>query len=279
METWKDISKKTFWIILILLILIRTVMVLLSMQDIPHSGVKEGGWWFEPGGDEIQYFALAKPISQLNLVSSRVTLGYPLFLAPFIYLTNAQDIKDILKPIFIIQAFILFSLSIILVALIAKQLFQNLRIATLGAGIFTFFPYIFYIIFHHLGPYYPEMGLYRGEMAFISLNWLQVLSDPLSAFLVFLCFFLFFRELEREKPRPSFLILLGILSGFSALVRIGNILLPAVITFVCLLKKKFKEAITISSFSFLTFLPQLIYNQKFFGHFLKFGYEALAPVK
>lgn len=279
MRPFSDITNKTFWLILISLIVVRIIMVLLSMQDIPHTGVQEGGWWFEPGGDEVQYFNLAKSIAQLNLAKAKVTLGYPIYLAPFIYFTNAEDIKDILKPVLFIQAFILFSLSIVLVALIAKHLFQNLKIATLCAGIFTFYPYIFYLLFRRLGPYYPNMGLYRGEMAFPSLNWLQIISDPLSGFLVYLGFFLFFTELEKDKPRFSFLILLGILSGFSILVRVGNILVPTIFTFIWLVKKKFREAATISSFSFLTFSPQFIYNQVIFGHFLRFGYETLAPVK
>lgn len=85
-------------------------MVLLSMQDIPHTGVKEGGWWFYHGGDEKIYFNVAKSIADLNLIAEPpyFPIGFSLFLAPFIYFAGATQITDILKPVFIIHAFLLF---------------------------------------------------------------------------------------------------------------------------------------------------------------------------
>ena len=194
----KDISKKTFWQILTLLILLRIVMVFLLMNDIPHSGVKMGGWWFYQGGDEKRYFNLAKSLSQLKVVKEKVTLGYPLFLAPFVWLTGAEDITGIVKPVFIIKAFLLFSLSIILIALIAKMIFGNRKIAAFSTALFCFHPYIFYILFHKFGLLHPGVGLTKGERAFLFLNWLQMYSDGFSAFLVFLCFFLFFLEFKKQ---------------------------------------------------------------------------------
>ena len=119
-------------------------MVFLLMQDVPHTGVTMDGWWFKHGGDERVYFDLAKSISRLNPQKSIATLGFPLFLAPFIYFTGATQVEDILKPVFIVHAFLLFSLSIVLTALIAKKIFQNRIIGSICAGIFTFHPYIFH---------------------------------------------------------------------------------------------------------------------------------------
>ncbi len=267
----RDISKKTFWIILISLIILRILMVLFLMHDIPQTGVQEGGWWFVHGGDERTYFNLAKTISQLKLEKSIVTLGFPLFLAPFIHFADAVQVEDILKPIFIINAFLLFSLSIVLIGLIAKRVFQSRIIGNICAGMFTFYPYVFYLFFNQVGPYYE--GVARGMMAFQSLNWLQIISDSLSAFLVYFCFYLFLIEFNKSHARKSSLMLLGILSGFATLVRIGNILFIGIFILGWLLKRRIKEPLLLGVFSFLLFLPQLIYNYIFFASPLRFGYE------
>ncbi|MBA7702252.1 hypothetical protein ES703_111012 [subsurface metagenome] len=273
-QTKKDISKKIFWIILISLVLIRITMVLFLMQDIPHTGVELGGWRFYPDGDEGTYFNFAKPMSQFRLVEGRqMPMGFPLFLAPFIYFTKAETIEDVLKPIVIVHAFLLFSLSIVLIGLMAKRVFRSKIIGSICAGIFTFHPYIFYLFFRHLGPYYPEAELFRGEVGFLGLNWLYISSDPLSAFLVYLCFFLFFIGLVKNNPKYSLLMLVGILSGFSVMVRISNILIVGIFILGWLLRKRIKEAVLIGGFSFFTILPQLIYNYIFFGSPLKTGYQ------
>lgn len=268
-----DISKKVFWMILGFLILARISTVVLLMNDIPHTGVQMNGWWFYHGGDEQTYFNLAKPLSQLSVEKSVVTLGFPLFLAPIIYLTKAVQVADILKPVFFIQAFVLFSLSIVLVILISRKIFKNRIVSLLCASAFTFYPYIFYLLFHKAGPYYPALGLTSGQMSFQYLNWLQVTSDPLSAFLVYLCFFLFLTEFYKDNARYSMLVLLGIVAGFAGLVRISNVLIVGIFVLAWLLKRKIKEALLIGGFSFFIILPQLIYNYIFFDFPLRFGYE------
>lgn len=273
----KDISKKTFCWTLISLIAVRILMVFLLMQDIPRTGVQEGGWWFYHGGDEEHYFNLAKSISQLKPVKEKVTLGYPLFLAPFVYITQAENIKDILKPVFISQAFLLFSLSIILISLIAEKIFQSRIIGAISGGVFTFLPYLVLFLLYGLAFIYPSFGafsLIQGPIEFSNLSWLMLYSDPLSTFSVYLCFFLFFIEINKESPRFSRVFLMGILSGLSALVKLGNILIIGIFILGWLLRKRVKEACLTGIFAFLIFLPQLFYNQEFFGSPFTFGYQS-----
>ncbi len=261
-------------------------MVVFAMIDIPHTGVENNGWWFYHGGDEGPYFNLSKSIVDGNLAEEQYPLGLPLFWAPVIKLTGAEDISGILKPIFIIQAFVLFCLSIILMALIADLIFKNRKIAILCAGLFTFYPYIFYLFFKGFGPYYESVGLTRGVMSFIALNWLQLVSDPLSLFLILLCFYLFFLYFKNKDHKLSLIILLGIVTGFSVLVRISNILLLPIITvaLICVSKscdrrilkrlwQKVKSTLVFGFFFGLTLIPQFIYNFLFFGNPLKTGYQ------
>ena len=270
----RDISKKTFWLILCALILARIIVVLLLMHNIPYTNVKEGGWWFYHGGDEQCYFNLAKAISKGKLVPEIFPLGYPLFLSPFIYFSQANQIKDIVKPVFFIQAILFFSFAIVVIALLAQELFQSYKISALCAAIFTFHPQIFYLFFHQLGPYYPELGLTRGNMAFQSLSWLQIISDPLSAILVYFSFFLFLIIINRKTTPNAFLFLLGAVAGYSALVRVPNIFIVGIIVLGLLLKKGLKEAARVALIALLVFSLQLIYNQIYHGFFLRFGQQA-----
>jgi len=274
MNPSKDISKKTFWIILCSLVLVRIIMVLLLMHNIPYTGVKEGGWWFYHGGDEIRYFHLAKSISEFKLVSEIFPLGYPLFLSPFIFFTKANELKDIIKPIFIIQAILFFSLAIVIIALSAKKLFHSRKISVFCAGIFTFHPYFFYLLFHKMGPYYPALGLTRGEMSFQFLNWLQITSEALSAILVYLSSLLFLIAIGKKKTSNISLFFLGASAGYSVLIRVPNVFIVGIITLGLVLKRRTIEAIKVALVSFFFFLPQLIYNQIYYGFFLRFGQQA-----
>lgn len=271
----KDISKKTFWAILIFLILTRITMVFFLMQDIPHTGVQEGGFWFYHGGDEIGYFNLAKSISQFNLVQETFPLGFPLFLAPFVYFSGAEETKDVMKPVFLINSIIFFSFAILIIAFTARRLFRSHKIASLCAAIFTFYPYLFYVLFRRMGPYFPQLGLTRGETTFQLLNWLQIISDALSAVLVYSSFFLFLVIIDEKKTSNIKLFFLGALAGYSAMVRVPNLFIVGVIVLGLLLKKGLKEAAKTGLVAFLFFLPQLIYNQIYHGFFLRFGQQAL----
>lgn len=234
-------------------------MVVLLMHNIPQTGVKLGGWWFSHGGDEQRYFRVARSIANFDLVKDELTtLGFPLFLTPFVYFSGANEIKDILKPVFIIHAFIFYSISIILVGLIAEKISKNKLIGSFCAGLFTFYPYLFYFLFRRDPPFYE-----LGEFQF--LNWLQVIADPLSAFLALLYFYLFFSEIDKKNPRNSVLILIGLIGGFAAMVKVIHILLVFVIVLGWFLKKRIKEATLVAISAAFAFLPQLIYNLTFFG--------------
>lgn len=267
-----DISKKTFLIILICLILLRGMMVILLMNDIPHTGVQYNGWWFYHGGDEDEYFTLAQSLIGGEDRESIKTIGYPLFLIPFIVITGAQDESELLRPLFLLHALFFFCLSILLVVLIGQFVFRSRKLGVLSAAIFTFIPYIFYAFFHNLKPYYAELGLYRGETTFQHINWLELTSDPLSAVLVFFCLFYFIDKLKKQDITLCWVIFLGLLLGFSAMVRIPNVLLMAVFGLALLFQKRIKQVVAFSLASLFALLPQFIYNWRLFGSPFQFGY-------
>lgn len=271
----RDISKKTFWIIIIALILTRVVMVVFLMQDIPPIGVAtEQGYQLHLSNNEVTYFKLAKSFTDVNTVPvSTAFIGFPLYLTPFIYIFQASEINDILKPVFIFQAFILFSLAIIFIGLIAGKILKNRLAGILAASIFTFLPYVFYFLFKNIGPVYD--GVTNITLNFSHLMWIRLLSDPLSAFLVYLsvCLFLILNKKINNKHS----MLLGILSGLAVLVRMTNIFIVGVFVLILLVQKKIRKAGLVAIFSFLAFLPQLIYGKLVYGSSL-FIFKAYSGV-
>lgn len=271
-----DISKKTFLIILIGLLVVRWMMLFLLMHDIPHTGVQSGGWWFYHGGDEDEYFALAQSLIEGKDRDSMKTIGYPLFLIPLILITGAQDETELLRPLFLLHALFFFCLSILLVALIGQMVFKSRWLGALSAAVFTFIPHIFYAFFHNLKPYYAEASLYRGETTFQHINWLELISDPLSAVLVFFCLFYFIAKFKRQELTLWPVVFLGLLLGFAAMVRMPNVLLAGILGLALLFQRKIKQAVAFGAASLFALLPQFIYNWRVFGSAFQFGYEEQA---
>lgn len=247
---------RKFWKILIALIATRTFMlVLLIILDLPPTPSHDG-WYFHHGGDEDSYFALAKSLVQFNPVRSVKTLGFPLMLTPFIYLFGANGPNDILVPVVILHAFIMFNLSIILVALIAEKLTKNKLISLSSAALWTLFPYFLLMI---------------NRYEFVHLMCVQELSEPPSMFFSVLAIYLF--SLSREKGGKLYPILTGAVIGLASLIRLPNILFAASFILMLLYEKKFKTSVYIFITALLLFTPQLIYNFYFFGSPFCFGYS------
>jgi len=242
---------------LIALIAARTFLVfLLIALDFPPTP-DHNGWFFHHGGDEYLYFTLAKSLVDLRPVQSMYPLGFPMILAPLIYLFKATVPNDILIPSVVINALIMFNLSIILVALIAEKLTRNKLISLLSATLWTFFPYLSLLMIN------------RYE--FIHLMCVQELSDPPSMFFSVLATYIFL--LSRERNGRLLAVLAGAMIGFASLIRISNLLLVAVFIFMLIYEKRFKNLAYVAVTAFLVFSPQLIYNSLFFGSPLAFGYQ------
>ena len=236
-----DISKKTFIWAIIGLIVLRIILMILVMNNIPDTGMRDGGFRptftesYQP--DEFQFFELSKNLAKGQTIKLVPNIGAPLVFAPLIYFSGVDSLDKLAPIVFIFQTFILFSLAIILVAFI---------------------------------------GYDNAIAAFHYQLWIFTLSDYLSAFWVYLSFlvmFGFFNRIFREpKIELKWMAILVALSGFALLTRISNVWLILIILGIFLSFGRIKKALIYSTFLFIAYLPQLIFNLAAFGKIAGYGY-------
>lgn len=265
-----DISKKTFIWSIVGLVIIRVVLLILFLNNIPFTDIQPtwrpnfgGSYW----PDEVVFFDLAKSLADFKPAISIIYIGYSIFLAPFIYFTGATNPVMIVKSIALVQGILLFSLSLILVALIALRFFKSRKVALLSASVFLFYPYIVYGLWKIIG--HPNaIPTFQYQM------WVVILSDYLSAFLVIMSFWIFikfFEQIQTGKNLYLFSVIMGVISGTAGLVRPPNLAIAAFIFFFLIYYKKIKEVFIFSVSALIIYLPQLVYNTYFFGLPWRYG--------
>lgn len=257
----KDISKKFFWQLLVLLVIMRLFLVALPMLGLQPGLRFDGGFPTSFTGDEPGYFHVAKNFAELEPKGRTGfgTIGAALVYVPYIWLTDSPEHPfDIYKPVFIVQAFLLYSLSIVFVALIASLILKSRLLGIVTGLFYLLYPYVFY---------FANAGPLANNNDFMDAAWFRpVMSDAPSAFFVYLGVFLFaYAFFARKKPVQN-TILAGLTMGFAALVRFTNILVCAAIGLSQLARKRYKEFALFFTFSLLVFSCQLVYNYSFYGN-------------
>ncbi len=148
-----DISKKTFIWAIIGLILLRIILMILVMNNIPFTDMRDGGFRptftesYQP--DEPQFFELSKNLAEGQAAKLIPNIGAPLIFAPLIYFSGVDSLDKLAPIAFIFQAFILFSLAIILVAFIGYYLFNSRTWALASASLFVIYPWLLLGLFRH----------------------------------------------------------------------------------------------------------------------------------
>lgn len=268
--TMNDISKKTFIRGIAGLVILRFLLVFFLMNNIPFTDMGVDGFRPNFSGsyvpDEVNYFNLAQSLTKFSPVINVANIGYPLFLAPIVYLTGANNPVDIVKIIFIIQAFLFFSLAIILTGLISFEIFKNRKLSLMAAAIFTVYPYILFAILKLVN--FP-----RAIPAFHYQMWINIGADYLSAILVYFGFYLFIKRYNTGNINLAFSSIIGVIIAAAALTRVANILYLPLIFLTLILLKKYRASIGFGVAAFLVYLPQWIYNFYFFGSLLTYGYS------
>jgi len=187
-------------------------------------------------------------------------------LAPIIYLTNANAPVDITGIVFIIQAFLFFSLAIVLVALISLEILKERKLAIFSAFIFTVYPYLMFGILKIAD--FP-----RFIPAFHYQMWINIAADYLSAVLVYSGFYLFIKKFNQNNFNLISAAIIGALISAAALVRMANILYLPLIFLILIWLKKYRASASFGTVAFLVYLPQWIYNFYFLGSPLTYGYR------
>ncbi len=269
-----DISKKVFIWVIVGLILLRIVLIILVMNNIPFTDMRDDG--FRPAftesyqPDEWQYFQLTKGLILGKAEKLVPNIGAPLVFAPLLYFAGADSVAKLAPYVFIFQAFLLFSLAIILVAFIGYYLFNSRTLALASVSLFVIYPWLLLGIFKFIG-YDNAIAAFHYQL------WIFTLSDYLSAFWVYLSFFLIFKWFgdffESSPVNWKKLAIVAAISGAALLTRVGNFWLILVILTAFLYFRQFKKIAVFSFFLTLAYLPQLIFNAAAFGAPWIFGYR------
>lgn len=269
-----DISKKTFIWAIVGLIALRIILMILVMNNVPFTGMTADGFRptftesYQP--DESQYFKLAEGLIAGRAEKLVPNIGAPLIFAPFIYFTSASLPDELAKSVFVFEAFVLFFLALILVVLIAEKLFNSRKLAVTSAALFTVYPWVLLGIFNIAG--------YKNAIpAFHYQLWIFILSDYLSAFWVYLSFFLilkWFNDIfENSAMNWRKIIILSVVSAAAILTRVGNFWLILIVFSAFLHYRNFKKLIFYGFFLSAAYLPQLVFNTIAFGAPWTFGYR------
>jgi len=265
-----DLTKKTFWWGIVGLVILRFVLVFLLMNNIPFTDMQMNGFRPSFSGsywpDEVHYFQLAQSLAKLSPVPNVANLGYPLFLAPIVYLIGANSPIDIAKIVFIIQAFLFFGLAIVLVGLISFEVFKNRKLAFAAASLFTIYPYLLFGILKLAD--FP-----RWIPAFHYQMWINIGADYLSAILLYSGFYFFIKKFNDNKISLFSAVAMGVLMSAAALTRVANVLYLSLIFLVLIWLKKYRESTGFGAAAFLVYLPQWVYNFYFFGSPFTYGYR------
>ena len=257
-------SRRIFIVGLAVFVIIRVIMVMGMVRGIPQVEYHQG-WFFHHGGDEEEYFRAALSLANFEPVESYRTLGFSLFLVPFIWIFQAHSIGDILIPVVIFNSCILFGASILLIGFLTEKLTQNRTVALIAAGLWLVHPYLLRLLFLLFDSRHAQIsGVWMSHWM-----WLEVLSEPLSVFLVIATVCTFLVSLEKEGFRSVFLS--GALLSAAFITRPENGILMVLFATIYLFKKQAGKAVLLL-FAFLIFsLPQFFYNLHFFGSFSGFA--------
>jgi hypothetical protein len=205
-------------------------------------------------GDQRLYFDLTKNLLGLNIVKTPYTLGYSLFLLPFVLITNAQNWKEIISLLIPFQ-------SLILTPAICYMVFNK----SLDKKA--------YVVASLSLIYYVYIFMFSGDrlMRYTVLG-LIPLSETLAIFLLILAYYyfdnyLYNKNIGLEKLLPLSLLIIGCIYVRNTY---GILFIPIFYYFIQ--KRSYRDLLVLLLFLALLYLPQLAYNYMAFHTLTLNGY-------
>lgn len=214
-------------------------------------------------GDQRLYIGLADNLLHTKIEPHVYSLGYPLFITPFIFFAKTTDWQTISRYLVAVQSLLLFPLVVtMLFALFRKFIGQKsapLKITVIGTSV-VFILYELFILFHSADPL--PFYLFFGLIPY---------SEMVAIFTIILANVIFILRDFRLSKTES--VIVGLLLSFSIMIRITYFILAIPIIFFYL--KYFfrkKESCFFFAALFLGYVPQLIYNFIAYGNIFSTGY-------
>lgn len=232
----KFLSSRWTWAI-ILLVLIRILSVQLAFMDIPFVNVTDGV--FEDGGDGESYYRITNQILDGDFNYEPHFIGFFIFLAPFLALAGSTaSFTEIAELMAWVNGVGLYVMATILVWLLARHILKSNKLAHVSAAIFLIYPYVFYYLFDLFGSGSATLEEFTISR-FTQLNFLNILSDPLSAVLGYASLALLFYVIVRERPMWVY-ALMGFILSFFVITRTQNVFALLLFVPTLLILKRYK---------------------------------------
>ena len=207
-----------FWLVL-LVVAIRILSVTLAFHNVPPVDMTDGV--FTDGGDGMSYFRITNQVLNGDFNYEPHAVGFFIFLAPFILISGATTFAEIANIMAWANGVFLYVLATILVWILAKQILKSNKFANISAFLFLIYPYIFYYLFDLFGTSGELIASFK-ETRFMQLNFLNVLSDPLSSVLAYASLALLLYVIIKERPMWVY-ALMGFLLSFFVITRTQNV--------------------------------------------------------
>lgn len=232
----KILSSPWTWGI-VLLIVIRVLSVQLAFENIPFTNVTNGV--FEDGGDGVSYYRITNQILNGDFNYEPHFIGFFIFLAPILKIAGHDaSFIEISKLMAWVNGVGLYVMATILVWLLAWHILKSKKLAHVTSAIFLIYPYIFYYLFELFGSGSATLEEFRISR-FTQLNFLNVLSDPLSAVLGYASLALLLYIVIRERKLWVY-VLTGFLLSFFVITRTQNVFALLLFVPALLILKRYK---------------------------------------
>lgn len=224
------------------------------------------GFFLYQWDDQQAYFALGEALSRFTLIETAFTLGFPVFLAPFIRIFQAQEYIELVLPFSLFNAFVLGTVNIYLLFLIAETITKNRMMARVAALLYAAYPFLPFLIASDRNAGL-RMPISIGDM----IGW-NMTSDHFGTVFLLLGIWLFWRAIDRQTS----LFWPGLVVGYIGLVRMANLMIFLPLCYVAWQKQRtIRDQVVFLCGIFFMNTPQLAYNWYFFGSPLTTGYQAL----
>ncbi len=250
-----DLLSANRWLVIIgTLMLVRVLIGALFVVGYPRL---ESHMWFyfHHGGDQDYYFEHAQALAEGPLDYFAINVGLPAVMAVLIRLTGAVTYDGILTPMVLLNGFVLGTLSVLIIGLLAKRVFDSENLGLLTAGLWTFAPWLLYAAFG----FHPQAKWLRAPYV-PAMAWLNMNSDGPAIFFLLLGMLLLWKSVDEGHKWNAFLA--GLFLGLSVLFRI-HMALPVGVGFIIIVLRfqSLRMAALVALGGVSGYIPQVVYNR------------------
>ena len=271
---WQSLDRTQ--LALLALVLVRLAVITLFLLNVLPLERRDEvyRWYLQHGGDQETLLALARSILAGAPISTSVSIGQALMMAPWVALLRPAHYMEIVAPLVLVNGYLFGGLSVLLVGDLARTATGDRRAALLAAGLWALLPlFAYFAFFWHFDP------VLLRSVTVPKVGWLNGLSDGPAAFFLLLGSVLLAR-LQREVE-PGFWQAAGVGAALGAAVLFRLTVAPAAAFLLLLvwIVAGWRAFLAALGALLVVYLPQAWYNHAVFGFPFTTGYLSIDDVR